>query len=133
MNLDTLYNKNAVVNYKHYEREEDETTCQTKYREQLLNALNLTIDKFDNMTSNIDHLYKLLVTRDNWSYDEKEMFNTILLNCADRFHSRDISLGFLILFSYDYFDILFKFLNDYFYNNEVNNELLKELKNKICN
>ena len=62
---------------------------------------------------------------------QRKLYNEILTKCAGQFMTHDISLGFMILFSYDYFYIIHEFIRDLIENHKINVTLLNELKNKI--
>ena len=135
MSLPDLYNKNVNVNYKSFEVSDDDNDAksQTEYRKQLLQTFDIEIEQFDSLTCKIDKIYDTLCMSSYWKDNERELFDEILLKVAGQLLSEDKSMGFAMLFSYDYFDKIIVFITDYIYNNNVNTEILNELKNKICN
>jgi hypothetical protein len=135
MDFKTLYNIDIIVDYKkHEDNGEDDVHADTKYREQLLNCLNITIDEFDKMPVIIEKIRTFLtpLLEVKFTDSQKGTYNEILLKCAGRFMCDDISMGFMILFSYDYFDLIHKFIKHLITKNVINSDLLNELKNKIC-
>jgi hypothetical protein len=135
MDFKTLYNINVAVDYKkHEDNGEDDVHADTKYREQLLNCLNITIEQFDDMCEIIEKIRKYItpLLEVKFTDSQREIYNEILLKCAGRFMCDDTSMGFMILFSYDYFDLIHSFIKHLITNNEINTDLLDELKNKIC-
>lgn len=135
MSLEQLYNKTIIVNYKNFEIADDDNDAksQTEYRKQLLDVFNISIDQFNLLTTKIDKLYVTLSILNYWRHEQLTMFNDILTSMAAQLLSEDKSMGFSMLFSYDYFDMINIFINDYLYNKTVNMEILRKLKNKICN
>ncbi len=135
MDFNTLYNIEVVVDYKkHEENGEDDVHADTKYREQLLKCLKITVDEFDEMCDRVEKIRKFItpLLQAKLTETQSEIYNKILLNCAGRFMSDDISMGFMILFSYDYFDLIHNFIIHLIMKNDINKELLDELKKKIC-
>lgn len=135
MDINTIYNVDVVVNYKNYENNgEYEVYSDTIYRKQLLETLLLHVDEFYEMGSRIEnvrlHIDKILVQQ--FTPQQKEFYKSILLNCAGKFMSDDTSMGFMILFSYDYFYLIHDFIRDIIIKKSINDEILNELKNKIC-
>lgn len=135
MDIKTIYNVDVVVNYKNYEDNgEDEVCSDTIYRKQLLETLLLNIEEFDKLCDQIENirLYIDKILAEKLTPQQKEIYNSILLKCAGHFISDDTSMGFMILFSYDYFYLIHDFIRDIIIKNSINDELLNELKNKIC-
>jgi hypothetical protein len=135
MDFKTLYNIDIIVDYKkHEDNGEDDVHADTKYREQLLNCLKITIEQFDDMCEIIEKIRKYVtqLLEVKFTDSQREIYNEILLKCAGRFMCDDTSMGFMILFSYDYFDLIHRFIKHLITNNEINTDLLHELKNKIC-
>ena len=135
MSLPDLYNRNVNVNYKSFEVSDDDNDAlsQTEYRKQLLQTFDIEVEQFDSLTCKIDKIYDTIRMMNYWKNNERKLFDEILLKLAGQLLSEDKSMGFAMLFSYDYFDKIIVFITDYLYNNTVNTEILNELKNKICN
>lgn len=135
MDIKTIYNVDADVNYKKYEDNGEYDVCSdTMYRKQLLETLLLDVEKFDEMSGRIENVRLQIdnILAEKLSIQQKEIYNSILLKNAGQFISDDASMGFMILFSYDYFYLIHKFIRDIIIKKSINDEILNELKNKIC-
>lgn len=155
MSLQDIYNIEAIVNYSECENEnENENTqydnCDMKYREQLKEVFFITntsketnaqidINDEDTITTTIQERIDALndIITKNYisllSESQKETFETILITLASKLMTEDRTVGFLLLFCYDYFSLIHTFIVSLVVNATVNDKILYELKNKICN
>lgn len=93
------------------------------YREDLVNVFGL--DEFDERLINdeIDHLYEKM--------QHITDLYVILDTLAAKMISTDRSIGFLILFSYDYFFLTHQLICDFIENNKIDNDKITELINLV--
>ena len=118
-----LYNVNLDVTYKI-------NNDDTLFRSQLLKAFNININDFDNLHELIEQLYLDIKTREHlFSASQFTMFNNILSKLANIIMSTDKSVGFMVLFSYDYFQYTHMFLKDIIINKHINEEILESIFN----
>jgi len=118
-----LYNVNLDVTYKI-------NNDDTLFRSQLLKAFNININDFDNLHELIEQLYLDIKTKEHlFSASQFTMFNNILSKLANIIMSTDKSVGFMVLFSYDYFQYTHMFLKDIIINKHINEEILESIFN----
>jgi len=90
------------------------------YKEDLLNVFGL--QEFDECHIN-DEIFKLYAEVSGW-----EELHPILDKLASKLMSTDREIGFLILFSYDYFFITHQILSEYFNNDyNIDKDKIKQL------
>lgn len=95
------------------------------YRQELLNILEMDNYSEEEMTLKLKELYELL--------KECEEMKECMMEMANIFHSQDIELGLMMLFSYDYLFITHKCINEYLENKIIPTELLDKIKQNLFN
>lgn len=95
------------------------------YKEDLLNVFGL--QEFDDRQINTE-IFKLYKDVSEW-----EELHPILDKLASKLMSTDREVGFLILFSYDYFFITHEIVREYFNNNHIDKDKINELAIMINN
>lgn len=140
MDINTFYNINSIVDYREYEKNNDDNEnntnsilSDTRYRENLLETFYLKVSDYDNIINHIDKIYGYI--KDNssiFTQEQYKTFNDILIKCAGEFMTDDKNYGTLVLFSYDYFDKTHQLVKELIKNKTINNEILEELKKNIC-
>jgi hypothetical protein len=93
------------------------------YREDLINAFGL--EEFDERLINIEieNLYEKM--------SHLTVLDNILDTLAAKMMSTDRSLGFLILFSYDYFYLTHQIICEFLENNTINDDKVAELTSVV--
>lgn len=127
MDNDIYYNYEYTVKYKNYfddkDTEECESDCDDIFRHDFLNAFYLKEydgDKIDKIQMKIyDDLVK-----------NKKM-EELMLKLANSRLSSDKDVGFVIMFSYDYFYILHKIIVSYYKYGKIYGLFLDKLEQKI--
>ena len=130
-----MYNSNYVCFYNdddklfpqnHELSQEDQYDIKDLiYKEDLLNVFGL--QEFDEHHIN-NEISKVYSDISDW-----EELYPILDKLASKLMSTDREMGFLILFSYDYFFITHQILSEYFNNNRVDKDKIKELAIMVNN
>jgi len=146
------YNYDYKVIYKNIQ---DEYESDTQYRRDILNVFNVNfneninynkfdslqekekkgkqddindelnlykLDLFDIITERAIHLFTKLPK------DNNEL-NEICILSANRLFSNDLETGFIMLFSYETFDIIHKLLNEYNNTNNIGIKYVNDIKN----
>ena len=130
-----MYNSNYVCFYNddnkmfpldHHLSPEDQ--CEIKdviYKEDLLNVFGLQEFDEHHISNEISKLYDVVC-------DWEELY-PILDKLASKLMSTDREIGFLILFSYDYFFITHQILSEYFNNNKIDKDKIEQLTIMVNN
>ena len=105
------YDTSIVCTYKILEKYDPEDIM---YKAQLLQAFNLKSWNGDMIHTIMTRLYNKCKT--------SEQFKEILKLVPNRFVPDDYEMSFCILFSYHYFDITHKCLQDFFKNDTIGDE-----------
>ena len=104
--------------------EEKEEIQDLIYKEDILNTFGLN-EMNDSIIAEIDSLYN--------SMKYVTELHPILDTLAAKMMSTDRSMGFLILFSYDYFYLTHQIICEFLNDNKINNLKLIELTNMVNN
>tara|TARA_B100000085_G_scaffold285647_1_gene322762 strand:+ start:1028 stop:1390 length:363 start_codon:yes stop_codon:yes gene_type:complete len=115
-----FYNENYVCKYMVSESTEE-------YQKDLLNILNISVDldNLENLTNRITEIYHEVNDEDFIELYKKCRDNTIFL------HDSDDEMCFLFLFGYDTLFTMHKLLSYYKKYKKINNDIKKELIDKI--
>lgn len=103
----------------------------TNDEEYQLNILKVfSLKEFDEsvITSNLDQLYVQIK-----QHNEFYLLKPLLEKLASRWMVDDLQLGFITLFAYDYFYLTNKLIIEFLNNNEISNNLINDILNKISN
>jgi len=95
------------------------------YRQELLDILEMEIYREEDMNIKLKELYEIL--------KECEEMKKCMLEMANIFHSQDVELGLMMLFSYDYLFITHKCISEYLDNKIIPTELLEKIKQNLFN
>ena len=103
-------------------------TTDTEYQENILKVFDLT--EFNERITNqeIDHIFTQLKTHPDFIQLEP-----ILKQLASHFLSEELALGFVIMFSYDYFYITHQIICDFLSFNIINDFYIEKIKHLIEN
>ena len=130
----TSYNTNLVLTYNLLEDDDDSEITENLYRSQFLQTFNLenwddeiinktteTIYKKYSIDTKFREIFKLI-------RDEKTMFSQIIIFYGDS--CEDIDL-FKMLYNYETFYLIHKYICDLENKNIENNDIIDEIINKI--
>ncbi len=102
-----MYNTNFKTQYKTL----NDDSGDTLYRKELLMAFNMNKFDLDVLNKRILALYAYLQHKMN--KNDFIWFNSILTQLAAEYMNTDKEFGFMLLFSFDNFNIVHKFLTSY--------------------
>lgn len=94
------------------------------YKNELLNAFNLTDFDEKKINANIQQLYTTIISDDICS----QYFKTLCESTATKVLSENLETGFTMLFSYSYFHLTHLCLCDFLNNKMIREEYLDALK-----
>jgi len=97
------------------------------YKNELLNAFNLTDFDEKNINANIQNLYTTIISDDVCS----QYFKDVCKIVAAKVLSEDLEVGFTMLFSYSYFHLTHLCLCDFLNNKAIREEYLNALREII--
>ena len=115
-----FYNDNYVCKYMISESTEE-------YQKDLLNILDISVnaDNIENLTNRITEIYHEV---------NDEEFIELYKSCGDNtifLHDSDDEMCFLFLFGYDTLSTMHKLLSYYKKNGKINDDIKKELIDKV--
>ncbi len=100
-----------------------------EYQECLKKVYNINIEKDDD-----DEMFNHMSNRIVILKDKMKHLNEIVHLCnltAKMLLSEELEIGFLLLHSYDYFELFYKLYCHYFNTNEINSTIYEKLLEKI--
>jgi hypothetical protein len=113
-----MYN---IIDFNQYESTEEYQNC-------ILKAFNMQNYDESIISTIQDELYKQIV-----SHQQFHLLKPILTTLAHKWLVEDIKLGFITLFSYDYFYITNKLINKFINNNIICEKIISNLNIIISN
>ena len=121
-----MYNTDLNITYNTFK----DLSGDTIYRQELLKAFNLDVNKFHILIDDQEKIYDEI--------KDYSLFKDIMINATKALQKKiPINLSektvFTFLFSYDYFYALHTFLQEYFTNKEVSNDTFNLLNNLLKN
>ena len=121
-----MYNTDLNITYNTFK----DLSGDTIYRQELLKAFNLDVNKFHILIDDQEKIYDEI--------KDYSLFKDIMINATKALQKKiPINLSektvFTFLFSYDYFYALHTFLQEYFTNKKVSNDTFNLLNNLLKN
>ena len=126
-----FYNIDIQTTYQNYFNTDQELS-DILYQKEHLAVFNININDVSN--NNMNDTFDLVNNRLDMLYDKlkhvihnNSTFKNIIMKCANKIFSNDLSTGFMLLFSYDTMYLSHRLITEYFKYNKLNEDILNKI------